>query len=395
MGERLLPSLDDSGYLTSLGRGSKPLAAFRGDYNPKEDEEGLISNSESDECDENPELNGYVEQDREPVHWTPDSYHNVSEVLYPPLCSLSSNIHAGLASELLTAAKLRTDQSIKPRPAIVATTWCDFTGPQEEELTDRSHSKPQNQDQYWFETPYNQNQQTFIAEHAIGKWDVSARDNTGNKKDLMVSMPEYYHENYLNKDDIETTDGYHDLYFDHQTLDEEALVAAEPTTEAIVSENISTEKESAKEEVDNENSGNVLVRRKSSRRKRVFQKFWCATEEDEDLIELPRPDEYRLKSQEKGGSQKRKKRSGSSIKRRLLGKDPDNDPWTDELNFVGDGSDERGGIRRLPKIWDSLDDELEKEEKFYAPKRPPPILDFLMVVTSFLAASILAYYSVT
>ena len=82
----------------------------------------------------------------------------------------------------------------------------------------------------------------------------------------------------------------------------------EHTTEAIVSENISTEKVSAKEEVYNENSGNVLVRRKSSRRKRVFQKFWCATEEDEDLIELPRPDEYRLKSHEKGGSQKRKKR---------------------------------------------------------------------------------------
>merc|ERR1719350_436216 len=116
-------------------------------------------------------------------------------------------------------------------------------------------------------------------------------------------MPEYFDENYYNKHVIETTDGYQELSFDHQKLDEEALVSVEHPTEATVSENISTEKESAKEEADNENSGNVLVRRKSSRRKRVFQKFWCATEEDEDLIELPRPDEYRLKSQEKGGSQ--------------------------------------------------------------------------------------------
>ena len=392
MGERLLPSLDDSGYLTSLGRGSKPLAAFRGDYNPKEDEEGLISNSDSDDCDESQELDGRIVENREHVHGTPGRYHNVSEGIYPPLCSLSTNI--GLTNELLTTANIRTDQGIKPRRAIVATTWCDFTGPQEENATNRSYSTPHNHDQYWFETPYNQNQQTVIAEHSVGKCDMTVRDNTGEEKHLMVSMPEYFDENYYNKDVIETTDGYQELYLDHQTQDEEALVNAESSTQAIVSENISTEKESAKEEVDNENSGNVLVRRKSSRRKRVFQKFWCATEEDEDLIELPRPDEYRLKSQEKDGSQKRKKRAGSSIKRRLLGKDPDTDPWTDDLHFVGDGSDERGGIRRLPKIWDSMDDELEKEEKFYAPKRPPPILDFLMVVTSFLAASILAYYSV-
>ena len=63
-----------------------------------------------------------------------------------------------------------------------------------------------------------------------------------------------------------------------------------------------------------------------------------------------------------------------------------------------DDTDERGGIRRRPKVWECLDKtepDFKKNSKIYAPKRPPPILDFFMVVTSFFVASVLAYYSAT
>ena len=72
---------------------------------------------------------------------------------------------------------------------------------------------------------------------------------------------------------------------------------------------------------------------------------------------------------------------------------------TGYLGYGGEVNDERGGIRRRPKIWDYLDktieEEMKKDTKIYAPKRPPPILDLVMVLTSFLVASVLAYYSAT
>ena len=165
--------------------------------------------------------------------------------------------------------------------------------------------------------------------------------------------------------------------------------------------NLNLENDSSENPIQNLKSTNIV--RKKSKRKRVFQKFWCATDEDDgDVQELPRPDAYRLKSRigsQSSQKQRNVKSLGSSFKRKFLGNTADEETFitTNDLMYRDD-TDERGGIRRRPKVWECLDKtepDFKKDAKIYAPKRPPPILDFFMVVTSFFVASVLAYYSAT
>ena len=231
-------------------------------------------------------------------------------------------------------------QQITHRPAVIRTTWLDFTG-------DGNNM---------FGSVDNQNMTTVVAEHTEWKSAIEAKHE--------LNMSEHFN------DTTSLNNNYQDVYAHNQN--ETSVVGEE------------------EEEEEEEAKLFPLTPKIKSKTKRVFQKFWCAADEDdEDLQELPRPDGYRLRS---CGSQKRNNKS--SLKRKLLGIDNRQLVVSDEIPPCT--NDERGGIRRRPKTWDFLENEdIKRDAKFYAPKRPPPILDFLMVVTSFLAAAVLAYYSAT
>ena len=228
---------------------------------------------------------------------------------------------------------------ISPRPAVIKTTWLDFT----EDVNNM------------FDSADNQNTTTIVAEHTEWK---SETEGEGDESNMSAE-----HLNIAN-----LNNNYQDVY-------------AHNLDERIISD-----------EEEEDNKLFTLTPKIKSKSKRVFQKFWCAAEDDdEDLQELPRPDGYRLRS---SGIQKRNNKS--SLRRRLLGMD-NGMQLVASSELVSYTNDERGGIRRRPKTWDILEEEEEedtkKDEKFYAPKRPPPILDFLMVVTSFCVAAVLAYYT--
>ena len=268
-------------------------------------------------------------------------------------------------NEVLNGTKFRNNRRISPRPAVVRTTWYDFstTSPEEVDTFYNKEDEPQRSQLFESQlTPIN-TQQTLVAEHSVA-WDVDREENATHLSEKLLDITKTEESN--------KTDPYQDVYNIQNGPEVDSSLVPSDALELV--------------------SSNMV--RQKSKRKRVFQKFWCAAEEEDELQELPRPDEYRLKSKR---IQKRNK-SGASIRRKLLGNTTNNDgafavsndlAYTEEL-------DERGGIRRKPKVWDFLDGtEHVKEELFYAPKRPPPILDLLMVLTSFFVASVLAYYSAT
>jgi len=95
---------------------------------------------------------------------------------------------------------------------------------------------------------------------------------------------------------------------------------------------------------------------------RVFQAFWCGDQEEEE--QLPKPDSYGLHQQ-----QLRRTKQSSGQKRRK------SRMFEDLANYSQSFFDDS-----TPSV-------------HYAPKRPPPILDFIFVLTSFIVAVVMAYYS--
>ena len=248
-------------------------------------------------------------------------------------CSFTSKTD----DEVTIVRKNKNARSISPRPAVVKTTWCDSSS---------------------MVTTKEGVQQTLIAEHTIP-----------------LGSDEEDQSYYLSEHANATEDDYYqDVYYSEQA-------------------SVQNNNRGYNEDPTNPPQSQSTIRKRQCNAKRVFQKFWCATEGDEDLQALPRPDGYRLSL--KGGSQKRNKYN-SSLRRRLWGTDHEPFSVSDGLVYTEE-TDERGGIRRRPKVWDLIDDaeDVKKDAKFYAPKRPPPILDLLMVLTSFFSAAVLAYYSAT
>ena len=229
------------------------------------------------------------------------------------------------------------NRKVIPRPAVIRTTWNEYDDIYRCQMG--SNFLPQSHNQA------ESSCTAVVAEHAA--WEDRECD--------------FLSENFV------SFANYEDVYFPMPT----------PPCEGISAEIV---------EPNDEPKSPLTPSKIRSKGKRVFQKFWCATEEDDAQPTLPRPDEYRL--QQNRGSQKRNK---GSFKRKIWGNESFlGTLMTDECANM----DERGGIRRRPKKWDLLvEDDLKKDETFYAPKRPPPILDFFMVLTSFFAAAILAYYS--
>ena len=84
--------------------------------------------------------------------------------------------------------------------------------------------------------------------------------------------------------------------------------------------------------------------------RRTFQLFWCNGQDDNS--DFPKPDNYGV----------RRRPTATPVRNRLLERD-------------------------LFEQWE------DKAEVQYAPKRPPPLLDFAFVFTSFMAALVFAYYS--
>ena len=249
----------------------------------------------------------------------------------------ASCIDKSVPAQTVKRNRVGRNGRISPRPAVIKTTWLDFT----EDVNNM------------FDSEDNQGTTTIVAEHT--EWN----SETEEKNDELTVSSEHFNTANLNN-------YYQDVYAHNH--DDTSL---------------------ADEEVQN-NKLFTLTPKIKSKSNRVFQKFWCAAEDDdEDLQELPRPDGYRLRS---SGIQKRNNKS--SLRRRLLGMD-NGLQLVASNELVSYTNDERGGIRRRPKTWDILEEEedTKKDEKFYAPKRPPPILDFLMVVTSFCVAAVLAYYT--
>ena len=298
------------------------------------------------------------------------------------ICSLS-NENDDLTEKDDMLRKYRLKRKVSPRPAVVRTTWCKFSDSREEQQLGSTHYYTNKNYDTDIEHPWFQNiisqQQTLIAEHSV-EWDRINEAIGGDKSNLMSNDIVQTSDKDIYEEDIGP---YHDIY-EHQHA------------------NMNHGNDSLEDTMHDLKSTKIV--RKKSKRKRVFQKFWCATDEDEgDVQELPRPDAYRLNSR-KGSvsSQKQsfKKNLGSSFKRKLLGNTTEDETFIayNDHHMYQEDTDARGGIRRRPKIWDYLDKadlDPKKEAKMYAPKRPPPILDFFMVVTSFLVASVLAYYSAT
>lgn len=85
--------------------------------------------------------------------------------------------------------------------------------------------------------------------------------------------------------------------------------------------------------------------------RRAFQMFWCSGQDDNAEADFPKPDSY--------GVRQRNNRMTPDARNRLL----------EQELFQ------------------------EQAEVQYAPKRPPPLLDFAFVFTSFVAALVFAYYS--
>jgi hypothetical protein len=344
-----------------------------------------------------PEFDSYEDEEDEAVIWETEG---TNYLVNSTVCSLTSHGSDPTTSPSNTAIinvnkyKMCNNRRLSPRPAVVRTTWCDFSA------TGDAHGgfynnninnicELENQDELNFENQLLPAQQTLVAEHSVGTWNVNNKEELENDPNLF--LPDDFSaikEGVLNKMD----DPYQDVYYDHINQQEINVKNADNYKESAPDVKKGTEKA-------DECTTTALVRRKSSKRKRVFQKFWCAAEEDEDDVQkLPRPDAYRLKSSRTGSIQKRNK-IGSSLKRKLLGNELGSFAASEYLGYGGEDNDERGGIRRRPKIWEYLDksieEEMKKDAKVYAPKRPPPILDLVMVCTSFLVASILAYYSAT
>jgi len=99
--------------------------------------------------------------------------------------------------------------------------------------------------------------------------------------------------------------------------------------------------------------------------RRAFQLFWCGTEEAAER-DFPKPDSYGFRenmSENRTGAVRRVRRDGPVPRNFFL---------------------ERELIARTSS---------ESDVK-YPPKRPPPILDFAFVFTSFVAALVIAYYTV-
>lgn len=99
--------------------------------------------------------------------------------------------------------------------------------------------------------------------------------------------------------------------------------------------------------------------------RRAFQLFWCGTEEAAER-DFPKPDSYGFRenmSENRNGTFRRARRDGPVPRNFFL---------------------ERELIARTSS---------ESDVK-YPPKRPPPILDFAFVFTSFVAALVIAYYTV-
>ena len=294
------------------------------------------------------------------------------------ICSFGNEgFHSNDKTDILTTYK--GNRRISPRPAVVRTTWCDFSDPQEQQdlgsnYFDCPRYYNENVKPQWLQNELYQ-QQTLIAEHSI-EWDKRNEDLEDNESLLLT---EDILDNNIKETDQVGIGPYHDIY-EHQDT------------------NLNIEKDLKPMKV--LKSTNIV--RQKSKRKRAFQKFWCATDEDdEEFQELPRPDEYRLKYPLSSSYQKQrnKKNLGSSFKRKLIGNTKNEETLMVSNDMIyREDTDERGGIRRRPKVWECLDEtelDFKKDAKIYAPKRPPPILDFFMVVTSFFVASVLAYYSAT
>ena len=278
--------------------------------------------------------------------------------------------------------KYRGNRRVSPRPAVVRTTWCDFSLPQEQQqlgtnIYNNSNHSNEDMQHKWFQNEVCHQQQTLIAEHSV-EWDEGKEDQ---KNDSSLILSENIDATSCKDPCKNEIDPYCDVY-EHQNT------------------NLNSENNSSAYPMQILKSTNMV--RQKSKRKRVFQKFWCATDEDdEEFQELPRPDAYRLKSRlgnPSGQKLRSKPTIGSSFKRKFMGGVAD-EAFVASNDFVyQEETDERGGIRRRPKVWDCLDEtepEFKKDAKIYAPKRPPPILDFFMVVTSFFVAAVLAYYSAT
>jgi len=113
---------------------------------------------------------------------------------------------------------------------------------------------------------------------------------------------------------------------------------------------------------------------------RVFQAFWCGDQEAEEE-QLPKPDNYGIRSSQAGCRKKRRPVAASIAKR------------CSRVNLFDDfiANSFAADDERRSKTND--DDELSAKPVHYAPKRPPPILDFIFVLTSFIVAVVMAYYS--
>lgn len=100
--------------------------------------------------------------------------------------------------------------------------------------------------------------------------------------------------------------------------------------------------------------------------KRAFQSFWCGPPEEsvQPDSDFPKPDTYGLHSRSRRGVRRRRRSSsgGTTVRNRFYFE-------TDTVFETGRTGDVQ-----------------------YAPKRPPPILDFVFIFTAFVAALIFAYY---
>ena len=164
--------------------------------------------------------------------------------------------------------KICNNRRVSPRPAVVRTTWCDFsaTGDVHGGFYNNNINnicELENQNQFDFENQLLPAQQTLVAEHSVEMWNEDHKEELKNEPNLF--LPDDFNsikEGVLNKID----DPYQDVYYEHINQQE------------VNKSNVDNYKESASDikegpEKAGECITTAIVRRKSSKRKRVFQKF--------------------------------------------------------------------------------------------------------------------------
>ena len=87
------------------------------------------------------------------------------------ICTLSNeSVPMPDNTDMLT--KYRGNRRVSPRPAVVRTTWCDFSSPHEQpqlgtDFYDNSNICNEDVQHKWFQNEVCHQQQTLIAEHSV------------------------------------------------------------------------------------------------------------------------------------------------------------------------------------------------------------------------------------